>query len=341
MTLGDVATGRARQDLAAATALSSEVDPLTGSLIYCSILWSCRTFAEWSRAAQWSPGFELWCNMAYAEVTGACRLHNADVLASVGRLAEALREIDRAIPLLIEEGIWELGDAYRVRGDIRAMMGETEAARSDYQMCISLGWDVEPGLARLKAEAGDVPSALASLNCSLSGRSWYARQRRGWLLANKAQIAADAGFVEEATSALEELSNWSDATSIAAIQAMTFEARAELEVQEGHLAGAIPICQFACQLWKGIRHEFNAARLQLRLADLMEQTGDSTGAHMERAAARMAAERIGARRLLARLDTLEGPQGIEQARSGSSRQDPDSPIRFTKALRAVPGQVGS
>lgn len=298
MTLGDVAVGRARQDQAAAAGLSSEMDPLTGSLIYCSILWTCRTFADWSRAAQWSPGFELWCQMAFAEVTGACRLHNADVLASVGHLTEALHEIDRAIPSLIEEGTWELGDAYRVRGDIHAMLGDTEAARSDYQLSVSLGWDVEPGLARLHAEAGDAISALASLDRALGRHNWYARQRRGWLLANKAQIAARAGHIEEATSALDELGSSNDATLIPAIQAMTLEAQAELEVHNGRTAQAIAELQLARQLWIGIRHGFHAARLHLRLADLMEQTGDNTGARMEHAAARLVAERIGAGSLL-------------------------------------------
>ncbi|WP_210529348.1 winged helix-turn-helix domain-containing protein [Rubellimicrobium arenae] len=335
MTLGDVETGRARQDLAAATALSSEIDPHTGSVIYCSILWSCRMFADWSRAAQWSPGFEFWCSMAYAGITGACRLHGADVLASVGRLAEALREIDIAIPALIEEGTWELGDAYRVRGDIRAMMGEPEAARGDYQLCMSLGWDGEPGLARLVAEAGDVPSALAALDRSLEGGSWHARQRRGWLLANKAQIAAGAGLVEEAAAALAELGGRRDATPIPAIQAMALEAQAELMVHDGQVAAAITTCQLARQLWLGVRHEFHAARLHLRVAELMEQTGDGARAHMERAAARMVAERVGARRLLARLDAMEEAQSSVDAQGALPGWEPEGTIVFDKSRRGV------
>ena len=150
MALGDVAAGRARQDRVAAAGLSSEVDPLTGTMIYCSILWTCRTFADWSRAAQWTPGFDLWCKSAFAEVTSACRLHGADVLASVGRLGDALAEVERSVLLLIEEGAWELGDVCRVRGDIRAMMEDAAAVRADPQLSLSLGWDVEPGLARLR-----------------------------------------------------------------------------------------------------------------------------------------------------------------------------------------------
>ena len=297
MTLGDVAAGRARQDHAAATGLSGEVDPLTGTMIYRSILWTCRTFADWSRAAQWSPGFDLWCRAAYGEVTSASRLQSADVMASVGRLRAALGEVERSIQLMIEEGTWELGDAYRVRGDIRAMMGDTAAARADYQRSLSLGWDVEPGLAWLRAEAGDVPGALAALDRSLAGPSWFARQRRAWLLANKAQIAAGAGLVDVAEAALADLDGWPDAASVPAVQAMAREARANL-LAAGAPARAIPDLQAARQLWLGVRHEYHAARLQLRLADLMERSGDVESARLERSAAHLAAERIGACGLL-------------------------------------------
>ena len=56
--------------------------------------------------------------------------------------------------------------------------------------------------------------------------------------------------------------------------------------------------QAARQLWLGVRHEYHAARLQLRLADLMERSGDVESARLERSAAHLAAERIGACGLL-------------------------------------------
>lgn len=298
ITTGDVATGRARQDQAAAVGLSGAVDPLTGSLIYCSILWTCRTFADWSRAAQWTPGFDLWCKMAFAEVNGACRLHTADVLASVGQLKDALLAVDRSIPNLVEEGTWELGDAYRVRGDIYAMMGDPEAAGRDYQLATSLGWDPEPGRAQLLAGAGDVASALAALDRSLARRSWHARQRRGWILANKAQVAARAGRAEVAASALAELDGLGNAVRVSAVQAMVLEARGELASQSGQVGEAIHEIQTARQLWICVQHTFHSARLQLRLADLMAEAGDAAGADFERGAARLAAERIGAGGLL-------------------------------------------
>ena len=269
MTLGDVATGRARQDQAAAAGLSSEVDPLTGSLIYCSILWTCRTFADWSRAAQWSPGFELWCKVAYAEVTGSCRLHSADVLASVGRLADALREIDLSIRLLIEEGTWELGDAYRVRGDILAMMGEPEAARADYQLAISLGWDAEPGLAQLRAEAGDVAQRARRARPLAGAASWYGRQRRAGCSPTRPR-SRPAPACSRRPSAAGGARRLARRQLHPRVQAMAIEARAELEAcaafsRRDRRAPARPPALD--------RHppRLSRRRLQLRLADLMDR----------------------------------------------------------------------
>ena len=78
---------------------------------------------------------------------------------------------------------------------------------------------------------------------------------------------------------------------------MAREARANL-LAAGAPARAIPDLQAARQLWLGVRHEYHAARLQLRLADLMERSGDVESARLERSAAHLAAERIGACGLL-------------------------------------------
>ncbi|EYD78093.1 transcriptional regulator, CadC [Rubellimicrobium mesophilum DSM 19309] len=318
ITLGQIAEGRACQDQAAAIALSSEVDPLSGGLVYCSILWTCRTFADWSRAAQWCPGFELWCDMAFAQITGACRLHHADTLGAVGQLPEALIEIDHAIDGLTREGTWEIGDACRVRGDILAMLGDPEGAGEAYQRAIAFGWDAEPGLAQLLAASGDVRGALASIERALGSRSWYGLQRRGWLLANAAQIAAAAGLSAEAQAALDELDRPGDPTPIPAIRAMAVEARADLAAQGGDPVAALHLLHFARQLWTSVRHEYHAARLRLRLGDLLDASGDRSGARMERAAARAAAERIGARELLAK--------ALDQAAEGRCPEEREATV---------------
>ena len=83
---------------------------MTGGLIYCDPL-DLPHLRRLVTCGPMDPGFELRCKVAYAEVTGSCRMRSADVLASVGRLADALREIDISIRLVIEEGTSVLGDA--------------------------------------------------------------------------------------------------------------------------------------------------------------------------------------------------------------------------------------
>jgi hypothetical protein len=299
IALGHVSAGRTRQDQAAAMALSSEVDPVSGGAIYCSILWTCRAFADWSRAAQWSAGFELWCRSAFAETTGTNRLHRAEILGTLGKFSEALAGVDDAIRKLSEDGPWAVGDAFRVRGDIEVMMGNLAGARHDYEQAVAFGWDGEPGLARLLAEAGDVRSAIATLDRLIDSRSWYDLQRRGWLLANKAQIAAVAGLDTEAQAALDELERWGEQAPIPAIRAMAVEAQAELAGARRDMLNALQLLHLARQLWTSIRHEYHAARIRLRLAEVLEAVGETAGAQVERAAARVAAERISARTLLA------------------------------------------
>ncbi len=193
ISLGETEQGVQQQNHAAAIALSSNVDPIFGSLIYCNILWSCRTFPDWTRARQWSEGFDSWCEATFATVPGSCDLHRAEVVGAQRDLAAALATIESALPKLAEEEAWSIGDGYRVRGDIRAMMGDLQGAQADYSAAYASGWDAEPGNAFLLAELGRHDAALAALDQALAGSSWFHLQRRGVLLAHKARIAAAAG----------------------------------------------------------------------------------------------------------------------------------------------------
>ena len=141
LSLGRIELGSEQQNHGAAIALSSQVDPITGCLVYCSILWSCRTFADWPRAIQWSEGFETWCAASFAESPGACDLHRAEIVGAQRTLGEALARIEIALPMLSEEEAWSLGEGYRVRGDIQAMIGEVAAAQADYAIAYSVGWE--------------------------------------------------------------------------------------------------------------------------------------------------------------------------------------------------------
>lgn len=299
ISLGRTREGLEQQDHAAAVALTSEVDPITGALIYCNILWSCRSLADWSRASQWCDGFEAWCEANFARVSPSCQLHRSEVLAAKASLSEALERINSAIDGLPNTDPWALGDAYRVRGDIGASMGDLDAARADYARAYEIGWDAEPGNAILLHQAGDTDGAVAALDRVLASVGWFGLQRRGWILANKARICALAGREAEARACLAKIAENYDEWPSASIRALALEAEANLPRRSKDDPSALQQLHLARQLWTSIDSDFNAARVRLDLARVLLNAGDEPGARVEVQCAQTLAERIGARRLAA------------------------------------------
>lgn len=295
LSLGRIDMGSEQQNHAAAIALSSQVDPITGSLIYCNILWSCRTFADWPRAMQWSEGFESWCEASFAESPGACDLHRAEIVGAQRTLDEALSRIDTALAKLSGEESWSLGEGYRVRGDIHAMIGNIAAARADYAAAYSVGWDAEPGNAVLLFESGETDAALAALDRALHGLTWFHLQRRGLLLANTARIAALGGRPDRAQEVLGEIEAAPDRWPQPSIRALVAEARAALCGADDPQATRLRL--LARQLWTGARIEYQAARVRIDLARALFEAGDLIGGGAEIAAVERTAARIGSRRL--------------------------------------------
>ncbi len=299
ISLGRTRLGLEQQDHAAALAMSSAVDPVTGSLIYCNILWSCRCFADWSRGNQWADGFETWCRANFAGTTGSCELHRAEVLSAKASLAEALIAVNTALSKLPSSEPWALGDAYRVRGDIRAAIGDIDAAKEDYRKAYAAGWDAEPGNALLLSEDGDVEGALSALDRVLASAGWFGLQRRGWILAHKARICARAGRAEDARACLQLLASSFDSWPSSAIHALVTEAEAYLAPPHDakEQASAIQLFSLARQLWTSIGVEHQAARVRMELAKLLLARGDGAGARVELTCAEASATRAGARSL--------------------------------------------
>ncbi|RYE46563.1 MAG: hypothetical protein EOP24_15430 [Hyphomicrobiales bacterium] len=296
MSLGQIEEGSRLQNHAAAIALSSHVDPITGSLVYCNILWTCRTFADWERALQWSDGFDSWCDASFAERPGSCNLHRAEILGARGTLIEAFDAISRALPKLIEEESWSLGDGYRVRGDVAAMLGDFVTADADYAMAYALGWDAEPGHAVRLFEQGDAEAALTALDRTMQGRGWFHLQRHGVLLVNAARIAAKSGDAARAEGYLAELTGSEERWPQPAIRAMIAETRAAL-LPVGDLQ-ATQLRILARQLWTSAKVDYHATRVRLELAEGYIAAGDKPGAEAELGAAEMTARRIGSPRLI-------------------------------------------
>lgn len=309
LSLGDTRGGLADQDHAAAMALSGTVDPLTGGVLYCNILWSCRTFGDWARANQWTTGYQRFCTDSRMDFSGSCQLHRAEVLGVRGSLREAQAHIDDALSRLTEDAPWALADAHRVLGDIHSAMGNADAAVAAYERCYALGWSPEPGHAMLLLELGDPGAAYASLERSLIGQTWWTLQRQGFLLAHLAVIAVEAGRPERAQAIIDELAGQGERWPMPSVRALTNEAVARLAHRRGDAVEALRHLHLARQLWTSIESRLHAARLRVQIADVQMTVGDRHSANTEIRAVLTAAEELGSEKLRRQCQALQSRLG--------------------------------
>jgi tetratricopeptide (TPR) repeat protein len=320
LSLGNTSEGLADQDHAAAIALSNDIDPFTGGVLYCNVLWACRTFGDWARATQWTLSYQTFCTSGKMEFSGSCQLHRAEVLAVQGTLDEALEHIGDAISRLSADAPWALGDAHRVLGDVHRAGGNVEAARAAYETCYGLGWSPEPGHALLLLDQGDAQGALASLERSLIGKSWWTLQRQGILLAHLAVVAVHAGQHDKAQSLVEDLARNNNRWPMPSVRALTNEASALLEEARGNVSQTMNHLQLARQLWTSIEARIESARVRIMIAERLAALNDFAGASTELRAAFGAAESLNSdvyrKRCLTLQDRLAGmPHGVGRALS--------------------------
>lgn len=306
LCLGETKAGLEDQDFAAALGLSSDIDPIVGGILYCNILWACRTYGDWARADQWTTGYERWCHdCGLGDMTGSCRLHRAEVMAVHGTLKEAEKIMRTALDQLELDAPWAKGDALRVLGDIHLAAGDLAQAEAAYRSAHEVGWDPQPGYALLQLEQGNAEAAFRSLERSLLGTAWPTQQRRGLLLATLAKAAARTDRTARAKEIVAELEADPRRWPIASIRALTAEARAEISLKEDRLYDAVRELQAACSLWNEIGSVINAADTRLTLAALLLQLDDCAGAELELGTARSIARKVDSPRLISRCATIE------------------------------------
>ena len=306
LSLGDTRAGLADQDHAAALALASNIDPITGGTLYCNILWTCRTFGDWARANQWTLGYQQFCRESGVELSGSCQLHRAEVLGVRGSLQDALAHIKDALSRLASDAPWAVGDAHRVLGDIHAAIGNTDLARAAYEKCYALDWNPEPGNAMLLLELGEPEAAYASLEGRLIGQSWWTLQRQGVLLAHLAYVAARAGHFDRAQALIADLAGNEERWPMPSIRALTNEAAALLASRHsGDARAALRHMHLARQLWTSAESRLNATRLRLEIAALQLDLGEAAGAATEIRAAAAVAKQLGSDKLQRRAAALQ------------------------------------
>jgi DNA-binding winged helix-turn-helix (wHTH) protein len=292
---GDAKTGMALQDEAVATVLSGNVSPLVGGLVYCGMISSCCNCGDWQRAGQWTENFTRWCQRTNIDTfAGACLVHQAEVFAASGRLEHALDAVRRADTYLRLGAPWALGDAYRLLGEVHLARGEIEEADRNFQHAYQQGGDPYPGYAELLTLRGRGQEALRGLERTAARTHWVARERKATYLAHAARIAASLGQPEKARALLVALEKESPQWASVAVAGQIDFARGELAWSENETEEAHRLLHRALELFQHIGAVMEAARVHLRLAEMLSQLGDESGSKMELSAAEAVFQAAGA-----------------------------------------------
>jgi hypothetical protein len=309
MGQGDVMAGLAQHEEAAAVIGLGGVRSWVAGWALCSILYAARHRCDWLRAAQYAETFLDWsrsCSMP--AFPGTCQLHRAAVLGVRGELERAASEVRAAATLLAQAAPWAEGDAHCVLGDIQVSLGDVEGAEASFKQAHVLGWDPQPGLARLHLMTGRPALAQRGLERALEEADWTLRERRGQLLCLLVHAAVRAGNVERARKALLTLSSDPQMLSNDALKAMHCGAVAELAWQDGDLVLAAQQLRLAVRHWLEVGSPVGEADARLRLAECLLEEHDAVGAELEVHAveSNLAAAAVAHRaRLRALRDTLQ------------------------------------
>ncbi len=279
---GKIAAGLSQHEEAAAVIRLGAVRSWVAGWALCSILYAARYRCDWLRAAQFAEAFFEWsrsCSMP--AFPGTCQLHRAAVLSVRGDLERAASEVRAAAELLARAAPWAEGDAYCVLGEIQLSCGDFESAEASFKQANALGWDPQPGLARLHLLTGRPELALRGLERALEEADWTLLERRAQLLCMVAQAAAVAGNLDRAREALTTIAAQPQLIDTEALKAMHCTAEAEVAMRDGDVAVATQRLRRAVRHWREIDSRVCEAETRLRLAECLLQDNDAAGAELE------------------------------------------------------------
>lgn len=282
MAQGDVVGGLAEHEEAAALVRLGGVHSWVAGWALCSILYVARFSCDWLRAAQFAETYLDWsrsCNMP--AFPGTCRLHHAAVLGVRGELERAASEVRAAAGLLAQAAPWAEGDAYCVLGDIQLSLGDFEGAEAAFKQAHALGWNPQPGLARLHLMTGKPALALRGLEGALEEADFTLRERRGQLLCLLAHAAAAAGDAERARETLRAIAVDPELLCNDALKAMHCRAEAELAMQGGDVRLGAQKLRQAVRHWREVGSPVGEAETRMRLAECLLRDRDAAGAELE------------------------------------------------------------
>ncbi|HEU6452495.1 MAG TPA: protein kinase [Gemmatimonadaceae bacterium] len=291
---GLVPEGMAAIDEATAAATSGQLDPRTTGRIFCNMMSTCESLADYRRAVEWNDAAREWCEPhSQSGFPGICRVHRAQLLRLRGSWREAEAEASSASAELDDFLSDVAAEAYYELGEIRLRMGELKSAERLFRRAHELGRDPVPGLALLRLAEGKTDRAKAMMDRALSDES-KSPLDRARLLPAQAEVSIACGSTDAARAAAEELAATAEKYGSPAMAARAAFVLGMVELGEGEAARAAVTLRGAWRLLKESELPYEAARARVVLARAYSECGNGEDAELELQAAVSSFEKLGA-----------------------------------------------
>ncbi|MFN2526991.1 MAG: LuxR C-terminal-related transcriptional regulator [Actinomycetota bacterium] len=291
---GHVAEGWARLEESMVAVSTKNLRPVWAGLMHCGMLLACELVDDPRRGWQWVEATEEWLKTFPRAVLyrGVCRIHKVRFMQLRGVWLGAEAEARRACEELERVHVYTAARGYYEIAEIKRLMGDLEAAHDYYRRAHALGWDPQPGLARLRLAQGRMEAAVAGIRRALD----EARDRpaRAALLPHQIDIALAAGDLPTAEEAAEELSVIASDYQSPGMTAGAASGKGTVLLAKGDPKAALMELRKAIAAWLELDCPYELARSRLLSATAHRELGDEDGAAMELEAARETFVRLGA-----------------------------------------------
>lgn len=330
--MGDIPAGLRTLDEVMVGVTDGEVDAMVVGLVYCAVIIACHETYEVRRAAEWTHALSDWCDVQPGLVPfrGQCLVHRAQVLQLAGAWTDAREQIDLARERLSDPpgqpavgmALYELAEMHRLRG-------EHGPAEDAYAAAARQGHEIQPGLALLRRDQGDLEAALAGIRRAVDeSGSWRGRAH---LQAAQVEVALAAGLLEEARAAADAMTATAEEHDTVLLRAMAAHAVGLVLLAEDDARAALESLRRAVGCWRELGAPYHLARSRELVGRACAALGDHDTARFETDAA------IQVFRELEALPDLARAERSDVRRPGSPSAGADSPLtdRELEVLRLL------
>jgi DNA-binding NarL/FixJ family response regulator len=285
---GGLREGLGLLDEAMLPVLADTVAPEFAGNIYCTIIAICEDLADLARARQWTTATERWLESFSDAVMfhGVCRAHRVHLLATDGEWARAEAEAQQVVAELAELNYEAIAEAEYQLGETHRLRGRAADARAAYDRATARGRDPQPGAALLELASGRTDQAWAAITAAVAASS-ASPFRCARMLRAEVEIGLAAGHMTAAMSAYERLRRISENYPTPGFRAWADQAHGAVLVVAGDSSAALAPLQAAATAYHRMRAPYDAACVELLLAEAHRRRGDQGAAetHSDAAAA--------------------------------------------------------